>query len=142
MSYISESLRRTVIQRANSCCEYCLIHQENSLYTHEVDHIIPRKHRGKTSADNLCLACLECNRYKGSDFGSFDPQTDEITQLYHPRKHQWLDHFVLDQARIKPLTAIGRVTVFVLRLNDEERIQDRNFLRISGSYPPSILNFY
>lgn len=72
MSYISQTLRKEVIERAKSCCEYCLVHQEDSLYTHEVDHIIPEKHRGDTVLDNLCLACFECNRFKGSDFGSFD----------------------------------------------------------------------
>jgi 5-methylcytosine-specific restriction endonuclease McrA len=40
MTYLSETLRQQVIQRANGRCEYCLIHQDDSLYAHEVDHII------------------------------------------------------------------------------------------------------
>ena len=86
MTYISEALRRQVIERAGGCCEYCLIHQQDSLYTHEVDHVIAEKHRGETILENLCLSCLECNRAKGSDFGSFDPETEEITLLYNPRQ--------------------------------------------------------
>ncbi|MFO7321996.1 MAG: HNH endonuclease [Chloroflexota bacterium] len=37
-----------------------MINQEDSLYPHEVDHIIPEKHRGATTLENLCLACLDC----------------------------------------------------------------------------------
>ena len=74
MTYIPDGLRRQVIARAEQRCEYCLIHQHDSLYTHEVDHIIPVKHRGETTADNLCLACLECNRHKGSDFWFLRPR--------------------------------------------------------------------
>jgi hypothetical protein len=135
MSYISESLRQLVIERANECCEYCLINQRDSLYTHEVDHIIPEKHRGETTEDNLCLACLECNRNKGSDFGSFDPETEQVSLLFNPRQQLWDDHFRLDGSRIIPLTPEGRVTVFVLKLNDEIRLRTRQALMLVGRYP-------
>ncbi len=135
MSYIPEALRRQVIDRAQQCCEYCLIHQHDSLYTHEVDHIIPEKHRGETSESNLCLACLECNRHKGSDFGSFDPESGQITLLFNPRHHQWKDHFQLEDGHIFPLTPEGRVTVFVLNLNDEIRVRARRALTKAGRYP-------
>lgn len=69
-SSISAELRKLVIQRASGCCEYCRIHQDFSIYTHEVDHIIAVKHGGETSADNLALSCLSCNRHKGSDFAT------------------------------------------------------------------------
>ncbi|MEH2254024.1 HNH endonuclease [Nostoc sp.] len=41
---ISVELRRLVTQRAATRCEYCQIHQNFSIYTHEVDHIIAVKH--------------------------------------------------------------------------------------------------
>lgn len=135
MTYIPESLRLEIMQRAGERCEYCLVHQRDSLYAHEVDHIIPVKHRGETDSDNLCLACLECNRHKGSDFGSFDPETDQITPLFNPRLHVWSEHFELDGARIMPLSPEGRVTVFVLKLNDEMRVQARQALMVAGRYP-------
>jgi 5-methylcytosine-specific restriction endonuclease McrA len=34
------ALRRQVIERAHEKCEYCLIHQDGSIYSHEIDHII------------------------------------------------------------------------------------------------------
>ena len=43
MTYIPEALRRQVTERAGECCEYCLLPQEFSLYSHEVDHIIAEK---------------------------------------------------------------------------------------------------
>lgn len=135
MTYIPESLRRQVIERASGCCEYCLLPQDVSLYTHEVDHIVAEKHRGETVLKNLCLACLDCNRAKGSDFGSFDVETGEITLLYNPRRQTWDDHFRLEGSRIIPISPEGRVTVFVLKLNDEIRVRARQALLEAGQYP-------
>ena len=135
MTYVSEALRLLVVERAQSRCEYCLIHQRDSLYTHEVDHIIPEKHRGETVEANLCLSCMDCNRHKGSDFASFDPETDGITLLFNPRRDMWSDHFELSGPRIVALTPIGRVTVFVLKLNEEMRIRSRRALIAAAKYP-------
>ena len=55
---ISFSLRQLVIERAQGRCEYCLIHQDFSIYTHEIDHIIAVKHGGQTLSENLALSCL------------------------------------------------------------------------------------
>ena len=139
MAYIPEELRKWVIERAGGRCEYCYIHQSDGLYPHEVDHIIPQKHRGRTVADNLCFSCLDCNRNKGSDFASFDPKTDEVNRLFDPRQDQWEDHFQLESAYIRPLTATGRVTEFVLKLNDEHRIRARIVLIATGRYPDTTL---
>lgn len=136
MTYIPDALRQQVIERAQGCCEYCRIHQDDSLYSHEVDHIIPEKHRGMTHEANLCLACIDCNRAKGSDFASFDPDSDDVALLFNPRRQVWHDHFRLDGAVIAPLTATGRVTVFVLKLNAPMRVQARQILIDEGCYPP------
>lgn len=136
MSYIPDNMRQLVIERGENRCEYCMLHEQDSLYVHEVDHIIPEKHRGKTQVDNLCFACLTCNRHKGSDFASFDPDTDQVTLLFNPRTDNWQDHFRLESVRIVPLTAQGRVTVFVLKMNSETRLRERQALLIAGRYPP------
>jgi 5-methylcytosine-specific restriction endonuclease McrA len=94
--YISVSLRQLVIQRASGACEYCRIHQIFSIYSHEVDHAIALKHGGQTISENLVLACLPCNRHKGSDLTSLDPLTGEITPLFNPRAQTWSEHFQLD----------------------------------------------
>lgn len=128
-SHISVSLRQTVIQRAQEQCEYC--HKPSiTFFPHEVDHVIAHKHGGKTILENLAYACLECNRYKGSDIASIDPLTNVVTALFNPRTQEWHDHFQFENSRIVPLTASGRVTVFLLRLNDKERVAERTALKV------------
>ncbi|GEM_PF-2975137 len=41
MTYIPDLIRRKVTERAEERCEYCLLHEQYSIYSHEVDHIIP-----------------------------------------------------------------------------------------------------
>jgi HNH endonuclease len=79
----------------------------------ECEHIVAEKHGGATAADNLALACPFCNRFKGTDLGSLDPDTGQLTPFFHPRNHQWGDHFRLEGARVVPLTPEGRVTVLI-----------------------------
>jgi len=55
--------------------------------------------------------------------------------LFNPRKHQWLDHFRLNGSQIEPLTAEGRVTMFLLRLNSSERLVERELLIRLNRYP-------
>lgn len=96
MTYIPDTLRHLVEQRANSCCEYCLLHSDDNGFPHEVDHVIAEKHRGETIERNMCFCCLECNRHKGSDLASLDPLDDVLTPLFNPRTQNWNDHFRLE----------------------------------------------
>lgn len=127
-SYISAAMRRVVCERANYCCEYCLIPEVFTFATHEIDHIIAKKHGGKTTAENLALSCTFCNKHKGSDLASIDSQTGEITPLYHPRKHKWSENFEVKDGRIIPLTSEGKVTARLLQFNREERIEERKLM--------------
>jgi hypothetical protein len=133
--YISPSLRQLVTQRASRACEYCRIHQTFSIYSHEVDHARALKHGGQTTPENLVLACLPCNRYKGSDLTSIDPLTGEITPLFNPRTQTWSEHFQLEVGFIQGLTATGRTTVFLLKMNEAGRLQLRQTLASQGLYP-------
>ncbi|MBD1917960.1 MULTISPECIES: HNH endonuclease signature motif containing protein [Cyanophyceae] len=133
--YIPVALRQLVTQRASGACEYCLIHQTFSIYSHEVDHATALKHGGRTVSENLVLACLPCNRHKGSDLTSIDPLTGEITPLFNPRSQSWAEHFQLDGGYILGLTAIGRTTLFLLKFNEPSRLQLRQTLAAQGLYP-------
>ena len=135
MTYISSKLRREVVERAGNCCEYCLLNQEDIFFKFEIDHIIAEKHNGSSESDNLCLSCPDCNAFKGSDIGSIDAVTGKLTPLFNPREQIWRDHFQLNLGIIEPKTAEGRVTVFLLRLNQEERVIDRLELINAGRYP-------
>ena len=99
-----------------------------ALHQHEPDHIVPLQHGGNSDDQNLALACFRCNRNKGPNIGSFDPQTGVLTPFFNPRLQQWEEHFMWQDATIVPLTPEARVTVKILRLNDEERLQERRRL--------------
>ena len=134
-SYISTSLRQLINDRAGGKCEYCLIHQNFSIYSHEVDHAVAVKHGGSSTEENLVLACLSCNRYKGSDLTSIDPITQEITPLFNPRSYKWSNHFQLKESSILGITAIGRTTIFLLKLNEPKRLLIRKTLISQQLYP-------
>lgn len=134
-SYISIGLRQLVEQRAKNCCEYCLIPETATLFSHQVDHIIAEKHGGLTDAENLALACIICNKYKGSDIASIDIETNNnVVRLYHPRTDIWHEHFVILEAKIEPISAVGRVTSNLLQFNRLERITERSLLIRAGFF--------
>jgi hypothetical protein len=133
--YISVELRKLIINRASKRCEYCLIHQDFSIYTHEVDHIIPIKHGGETAADNLALSCLSCNRHKGSDFATIDQVTKEIVPLFNPRRQVWDEHFCITNTRIEGKTQIGQATARLLQFNVPNRVLERQVLMSQEQYP-------
>lgn len=135
MSYIPELLRTQVIERALHSCEYCLIHVDYTTLIHEVDHVIATKHGGASTLDNLAYACAQCNRNKGSDIASVDPDTGEPQFLYNPRVQDWQGHFQLDGPLIVPLTAIGRASVRLLQVNQIDRLLLRKELLALGRYP-------
>lgn len=60
--------------------------------------------------------------------GSFDPLTGLLTPFFNPRTHYWQEHFKFRDAEILPLTPEARVTVKILRLNDERRVSERKQL--------------
>jgi HNH endonuclease len=133
--YLSQDLRRLVIDRADRLCEYCLIHADDTILGCSIDHVISLKHRGPNDASNLAYACIFCNRYKGSDIGSIIWETQEFVRFYHPRRDAWGEHFRLDITTITPISSIGEVTARILGLNDRDRLLERQVLINRGLYP-------
>jgi hypothetical protein len=119
------ALREEVAERARRCCEYCQIPEDAAFAPHHLDHIVARKHGGKTSLDNLAYSCSLCNRRKSSDLSSVDPATGQIALLFNPRRDLWQEHFELRGGEIAGLTPSGRATVHLLRLNHTHRVQER-----------------
>lgn len=133
--YISAHLRRTVHDRAHGRCEYCRIHIDHVVLPHEPDHVIAIKHGGTTTADHLALACFLCNRFKGSDIASIDPETDQVVRLFHPRRDRWSDHFQLvADGHIQPLTNVRRATARLLQFNLPESVLTRRELILRNLY--------
>jgi hypothetical protein len=137
VSYVPASLRQTVWERASGCCEYCLVPDQAFIFPHEVDHIDATQHGGSTVTENLAVACFDCNRHKGTNLASLDPETGQRVFLFHPRHDKWSEHFRLVGARIIGFTAAGRATVSLLQLNLPDRILVRTQLQRANRYPRS-----
>lgn len=132
---IPAALRRAVWQRAEGRCEYCLVCEQDILAPHEPDHIVAAQHGGPTRAENLALACYDCNRPKGPNLASVDPETGKSVFLFNPRRDRWAEHFRLDGSRIVPLTPAGRATAALLQFNTPNRLRLRLQLQRAGRYP-------
>jgi hypothetical protein len=127
-TYIPAELRRLVVDRAQRRCEYCQIEETDTYLGCEVDHIISEKHGGLTNEANLALACVPCNRAKGSDIATKSPD-GSLVELFHPRHHEWAEHFAVEGLLIVGQTTIGQATTRLLKLNAPIRLAERDALR-------------
>lgn len=123
-----------VRHRANHRCEYCRLPQNRSVLRFHTEHIIARQHGGADDAENLALACPECNRRKGTNLTGIDPDTGEVIRLFSPRRDPWEDHFVLMGSRILGKTPEGRTTAWLLSMNAGPRLRLRETLLRLGKF--------
>lgn len=128
------TLERLVRHRAAGRCEYCRLPQAETQVPFEIDHIIARKHRGRTVAGNLALSCYYCNAHKGPNLSGRDPAGGRLTRLYHPRRHKWDYHFRFEGGTLIGRTAIGRTTIDVLRMNHPPIVALREILGAAGLF--------
>ena len=91
--YIPEYMRKFVAHRANHCCEYCQLHENDAYYSHQIEHIVSLKHGGLTILLNLAFACSHCNNHKGSDLATMLLPNRTLIGLFNPREHVWAEHF-------------------------------------------------
>lgn len=119
---------REVRQRSQERCEYC--HLPVAVYPlpFHVDHVIARQHGGLTILENLALAYLHCNKHKGPNIAGTDPNTSELTRLFHPRTDSWNEHFEWRGATLAGRTTIGRTTIHALAINDPDFVSVREAL--------------
>jgi hypothetical protein len=132
--WISTALRTAVRTRAGDGCEYCRIPGLGVFFEHEPDHVIAEQHGGGTTLDNLALACAQCNRAKGPNIASMDPDTKQLVPIFNPRTDNWSAHFRVDHGRIVALTPIGRATARLLNFSDRDREEARRKLWLAGRY--------
>lgn len=126
-------LRQRVRERAGNRCEYCRLRQEHDrFHPFHVEHIIARQHGGTDDPQNLALACHQCNLHKGTNLSGVDPDTNEVTRLFDPRRDRWEDHFSWDSPFVAGRTATGRTTVWLLDINSQERVELRRLLLALG----------
>ena len=130
---MTRELARRVTGRARRQCEYCRLPQLAVPLPFQIDHIVAEKHGGQTDQENLALACVHCNLYKGPNIAGLDPDSGQLVRLFHPRIDQWHEHFEFNAARIIGKTPIGRATVQVLAMNAEDLVRLRVELLREGA---------
>ena len=129
------TLRDQVSLRAGSRCEYCQLLEKLVSTPFQLDHVIAEKHAGQTNLDNLAWSCLHCNSFKGPNIAGRDEVTHQTVPLFNPRQDRWPLHFEWDGPILRATTAVGRVTIQVLRINLPERIAVRASLIQEGMFP-------
>jgi HNH endonuclease len=138
-SKISESVQAQVRQRADHLCEYCHASEQWQYVRFTVDHVMPLSLGGVDDLENLALACFHCNRRKTNRLTAVDPQSNQETPLFNPRRQVWHEHFVwsTDGLWILGLTAVGRATIATLALNRDRVINIREADKAVGRHPPA-----
>ena len=127
-------LRKALRSRAGGKCEYCHLPERLATLRFQQDHVIPRKHQGGDSIENLAWSCAECNAHKGSDVAGIDSSTGRIERLFNPRTDLWRQHFEWNGPVLRAKSATTRVTIALLQMNREERVALRRELMMSGLY--------
>lgn len=136
--YIPVDIRQTITELDKRRCAYCLSPEVLSGIPLTFDHIVPVASGGESTADNLCLACRSCNEFKGVQMVGADPESDEAVPLFNPRTQRWSEHFRWDESgtRVEGITAVGRTTVSVLKLNHSLIVKARTRWVMVGWHPP------
>jgi hypothetical protein len=134
---MNNSLIQATKERAGHSCEYCRVPE--SAYptvTFPIDHVIAQQHGGPTRMTNLANSCLHCNSHKGPNIAGIDPVTRKLTKLFNPRRHKWGRHFRWLGPSLVGRTAVGRVTIAVLAMNDPDAVRVREELIDEEIFPP------
>ena len=76
---------------------------------------------------------LDRNFFQGSECRR--PRPRQRSRLFHPRQDDWAEHFAWDGPELRGLTAVGRTTIDVLRINLPERVEHRRLLQELGVFP-------
>lgn len=76
--------RRNIFVRDNFRCQYCgCVPREDDL---TIDHVIPRSRGGRTTWENVVLACTRCNTRKGNHL----PNECGMQPQRAPHRPSWL----------------------------------------------------
>ena len=135
MNVIPAQLRKEVIARAARRCEYCQLPDKLQVGGFELDHILPRSRGGQTCLENLAFACPHCNSHKWAHIEGQDQESGYTVPLFNPRTQVWSEHFRWSESRsseVEGISAIGRVTVRRLRMNDPDVVTVRRLLHGLG----------
>jgi len=133
-----DKLKQITFKRAQGLCEYCKSPANISSQPFVVEHIFPKSKGGQSTLENTALSCQGCNNYKYNKTAGIDSLTGKTANIFNPRKQSWSDHFAWsnDGNEIIGLSATGRVTLELLKLNRRELQNLRQLLGEAGKHPP------
>lgn len=135
-TYFTKKNQKFIKRRAKYRCEYCQLLEK---YMDCVNEHIKAKSRGGTDdLKNIANSCARCNGAKYNKTSGYDEMTNKEVRLFNPRIDNWERHFQWDDEFIKiiGITAIGRVTVNILKMNHQKSQDLRRLMRISKEHPP------
>ena len=112
------------------------MHQSLQGASFHLEHIVPQSRGGSSELDNLAWACPSCNLRKSDRIEVVEPDSGAKLPLFHPRAHNWKEHFLWDEYSILSRTPLGVATIVSLDLNHSRRIQIRKAEQIFGLFPP------
>jgi hypothetical protein len=133
--YVSAPLQRRVRDRASNRCEYCGVSQAGQEATFHVDHIRPRRDGGRTTLENLALACVSCSLRKGARTSAIDPEQNNWPSCL--TREVWTGAHTLsfaDDFRLIGRTPEGRATVQLLSMNRPLAIEIRREEALKAKY--------
>ncbi|GAB4344098.1 MAG: HNH endonuclease [Candidatus Abyssubacteria bacterium] len=78
--------RRNIFERDKNTCQYCGKKFKKTELT--LDHVVPRSLGGRSTWENMVLACVQCNVRKGNRL----PEDAAMPLIRKPRKPRWLPH--------------------------------------------------
>jgi hypothetical protein len=135
VSDIPARLHASVVERAGNRCEYCRLSQAGQEAAFHVDHVVPRAAGGQTVETNLALACVSCSLRKWAMQAAADPEGGGMVPLFNPRTQAWAEHFRWEGEHVRPLTATGRATVALLKMNRPLIVAIRREEALRGRHP-------
>lgn len=77
--------RKNILRRDEFRCQYCGKHHSQLT----LDHVIPKRHGGGDTWENLVTACVKCNNVKGDR----TPEQAEMPLLKKPKKPHYVQFF-------------------------------------------------
>lgn len=78
--------RRTIYRRDNNTCQYCGCRPGTKELS--IDHVVPRSKGGKTTWENVVVACTACNAFKADR----TPEQAKMKLLKQPKKPKYNLH--------------------------------------------------
>jgi len=78
--------RRNIFERDKNTCQYC--GKKFKKWELTLDHVVPRSLGGRSTWENLVLACIACNVSKGNRM----PDEVGMPLVRKPRKPRWIPY--------------------------------------------------